>query len=578
MRSMISLAAVLVAASLAAAQEGVTSRVNLDSSGAQALASASAQPAISADGRFVAFWSQANNLVPGDTNGCADTFVHDMQNGATTRVSVDSSGLQSDSFSTGPSAVSADGRFVAFASKATNLVPNDTNFNVDVFVHDMQSGMTERVSVSSSGVEGDLWSDCSRFAISSNGRYVAFSSVSTNLVAGDTNGTADVFVRDRTLGKTNRVSVDSGGLQGNRDSWSSAISGNGRFVAFLSQSTFVPNDTNSTADIYLFDRLGALTTLASVDSNGVQGNGYSFDPALSATGRFLAFESVSSNLIVGDSNAAVDEFVRDLGLGTTTRVNVSSTGEQAQGDSRNLSISADGRFVAFESYASNLVSGDTNGVNGLDTFVHDRITGSTVRTGVDSSGAQADATCYQGTISGDGRRIAFQSSASNLVPNDTNGACDIFVREILCAPPSNYCEAGLSTNFCSPAMSATGIASASAASGFTLTCSGLEAEKSALIFYGVNGRLAQPWGPVGGSLLCVAQPVQRMPISDSGGTPSFCDGSISIDWLGFLVAHPNALGQPLTPGAVLDAQCWYRDPPAPKGTNLSNAIEWTLCP
>ena len=182
MRSLNSLAAILAAASVATAQHGVTSRVSVDSSGAQALPSGSAQAVISADGRFVAFWSQANNLVPGDTNNCADTFVHDLQTGATTRVSVDSFGAQGDSYSSGPSAISADGRYVAFMSRATNLVPNDTNFNDDVFVHDLQTGLTERVSVSSSGAEGNLWSDCSHTAISSNGRYVTFWSASTNWV------------------------------------------------------------------------------------------------------------------------------------------------------------------------------------------------------------------------------------------------------------------------------------------------------------------------------------------------------------------------------------------------------------
>jgi len=578
MHSFIASVAVIAAASLpAAAQSGATSRISVDSSGVQAEHDYSSQPSISSDGRFVSFASRADNLVPGDTNGVQDLFLHDTVTGATMRVSVDPSGAQADLYS-GAGVLSADGRYVVFASIATNLVPNDTNAKGDVFVHDMQTGATERVSVSTAGIEANGSSTVFRAAISADGRYVVFSSFASNLVFGDFNARLDVFVRDRASSKTNRVSVDSGGAEGLLDSYYGAISADGRFVVFSSDSSFVPNDLNSAGDVYLFDRQGGLTTLVSLNSSGVQGDSFSGAATISALGRYIVFESVATNLVASDTNGNYDVFVRDVVASTTSRVSVSSQGAQGMGQSRTASISADGRYVGFDSYAANLVPGDTNGVNGVDTFVHDCFTHTTLRTSVDSAGVESNGYSNGNTVSGDGHRIVFQSGATNLVPNDTNALLDVFLREIFCWPASNYCEAGLSTNFCSPTMIASGTASASSSSGFTLTCTGVEGQKTGLILYGVSGRLAQPWGPIGGSVMCVAHPVQRTTSSNSGGTVNNCDGSISIDWLAFVAAHPGALGQPLTPGAIIDAQCWYRDPPAPKGTNLSNGIEFELCP
>jgi hypothetical protein len=147
-----------------------------------------------------------------------------------------------------------------------------------------------------------------------------------------------------------------------------------------------------------------------------------------------------------------------------------------------------------------------------------------------------------------------------------------------CASVTPYCTAGLSTHFCTPAMSASGNPSAAASSGFVLRCDGLEGQRSSLIFYGTGGRAALAWGIGGSSWLCVKAPTQRTPVASSGGTASGCDGSISIDWLAFLAANPGALGNPLQAGTVVDAQTWYRDPPAVKATGLSNGIEFTVCP
>jgi Tol biopolymer transport system component len=237
--------------------------------------------------------------------------------GTTERVSVSSSGEEGNAQS-GLPCVSADGRFVAFHSGATNLVPGDTNGWADVFVHDRLTGTTDRVSVSSSGEQAN-WTPyalSSKFpSISSDGRFVAFSSFATNLVPGDTNGREDVFVHDRLTGVTERVSVSSSGQQGNADSLTSSISADGRFVAFCSlANNLLPGDTNGCGDIFVHDRLTGATERVSVSSSGEPGNGGSYDPCISQDGRFVAFDSWSSNLVPGDTNGFEDVFVRDRGI------------------------------------------------------------------------------------------------------------------------------------------------------------------------------------------------------------------------------------------------------------------------
>src|SRR6266446_5737670 len=304
----------------------------------------------------------------------------------TERVSVASGGTEANGASLS-SALSADGRFVAFDSAATDLVAADTNGVSDVFVHDRQTGATERVSVASGGAQADGSSGLIGFAfppaLSADGRFIAFVSVATNLVAGDTNGATDVFVRDRQTGTTERVSVASGGTQANNASRYPALSADGRFVAFQSDATnLVVGDTNGMTDVFVHDRQTGTTERVSVASGGgTQGTGNSGGffafPALSADGRFVAFQSDATNLVAGDTNGATDVFVHDRQTGTTERVSVASGGTQGNGFSAGPALSADGRFVAFHDTATNLVAGDTNGAS--DVFVHDRQTGTPER-------------------------------------------------------------------------------------------------------------------------------------------------------------------------------------------------------
>jgi Tol biopolymer transport system component len=300
-------------------QTGLTECVSVDSNGVQgnSYSSWSTAPAISADGRYVAFDSNASNLVGNDdTNGCTDVFVRDRQTGQTERVSVASDGGQAQwpyhlCFSELPS-ISADGRYVAFESPAEDLVTGDTNDTLDIFVHDRTTHQTTRVSVSSDGAEGKGVSE--HPAISADGRYVAFSSRAPNLVDGDTNSWDDIFVHDQQTGQTTRVSLASDGLQADRLSWTPSASGDGRYVGFMSEATNLVVGVINTAgrQVFIHDRQMNQTCQASVSTDGTPATlGASYDPAIAAGGRQLAFWSGAPNLVSDDGNLIADVFVRD---------------------------------------------------------------------------------------------------------------------------------------------------------------------------------------------------------------------------------------------------------------------------
>ena len=336
---------------------GTTERVSLSSSGTQANLR-SFQPAVSGDGRYVAFISEASNLVPGDTNGERDVFVRDRETGTTELVSVSSSGTQANLGSIQP-AVSGDGRYVAYISAATNLVPGETDDRPDVFVRDRQAGTTELVSVSSSETHGNQGGLSA--ALSGDGRYVAFASHSSNLVAGDTNGLADVFVRDQETGTTERVSVRTSGAQLLSFSATPAISRDGRYVAFESDEFgWAPGDDNTTTDVFVRDREAGTTEWVSVTSQEtpIDSQGDSGSASLSTHGRYVAF------------TARGNVFLRDRATGTTERVSISIRTHIGRNSSLEPAISAGGRYVAFTSYKRDLVPGDTN--RRRDVFIRDR--------------------------------------------------------------------------------------------------------------------------------------------------------------------------------------------------------------
>jgi archaellum component FlaF (FlaF/FlaG flagellin family) len=397
---------------------------------------------VSADGQYVVFQSDATNLIPGDTNGGTDVFIYDRNTDIVERVSISDLGAQGNAVSGGPG-VSSDGRYVVFTSQASNLVPGDTNLNgggfasaSDIFVYDRNSDTIERASVDNGGVEGD--NDSQSASISPDGRYVTFQSIASNLVPGDTNGTpfnsaSDIFVYDRNSDTIERVSVDNGGVEGNNDSLNPSFSDDARYVAFDSNaSNLVLGDTNSTTDVFVYDRNSDTIERVSVDDLGNEGDAGGSSPKISADGRYVTFNSDSTNLVAGDTNGFSDIFVYDRQTDTIERVSVDSFGAQGDNASESPAISGDGRYVVFDSLATNLVAGDTNSTR--DAFVHDRQTGITQRLSINSNLVEGDFSSGSPKISSDGLYAVFESDATNLVAGDMNSATDVFVRGVNDAP------------------------------------------------------------------------------------------------------------------------------------------------
>ncbi|HYF16231.1 MAG TPA: DUF4347 domain-containing protein [Ramlibacter sp.] len=381
------------------------------------------QPVLSADGRLLAFAADASNLVAGD-GSTFDIFIKDLGTGEVIRASTSADGGTANAGSFNP-AFSADGRFVAFESDASNLVAGDANNTRDIFVKDLQTGAVSLASLPADG--GQANGQSVRPALSADGRFVAFQSSASNLVAGDTNGTLDVFVRDLQTGVVSRVSTAADGSQANEQSDAPSLSADGRYVVFQSSaSNLVEGDTNNALDIFVKDLQTGAVTRVSTGADGAQADSYSYDAMLSADGRFVSFTSGAGNLVAGDANGVEDVFVKDLQTGAITRASTAADGSEANGfGSAEAMLSADGQTVAFRSFASNLVAGDSNG--SPDVFVKDLRTGAVTRVSVGANGTEANGYVADPALSADGRVVAFTGYAANLVAGDTNGAGDIFV-------------------------------------------------------------------------------------------------------------------------------------------------------
>ncbi len=442
----------------------VTERISVTTAGAE-VNGISEGPAMSSDGRYIAFSSEAPDVVTGDGNGMEDVFLRDTCRGATSctpstiRISVDMAGGDGNGGSFDPY-ISDDGRFVVFVSAASDLIGDDSNIFSDIFLRDTCIGATSctpstsRISVDTGG--GDPDSDSGDPVVSSTGRFVSFQSDASDLIAADSNFGRDVFVRDTCIGATSctpstiRVSVDSAGGESTVGSFSDEpyISGTGRFVAFHSDAdNLVTGDLNFTVDVFVRDTcIGATsctpsTIRASVNTAGMEGNGFSEEPQVSDDGRFVVFGSFASNLVTGDTDTLGNEsdiFVRDTCVGATSctpstfMVSVSSGGAFGNLTSFSPKINATGRFITFDSEANNLVSGDLNGV--FDIFVRDTCAGvtgctpSTIRVSVNSSGMEGNGFSNDPFITDSGDLVAFNSESFNLLTtSDGNGAADVFL-------------------------------------------------------------------------------------------------------------------------------------------------------
>lgn len=416
----------LVATGIGSGAPGDTTRASIGTGGIEGNGD-SITPGISANGARVVFKSRASNLVPGDTNTFDDIFVRDRTAGTLTRASIPVTGGEPNAHVTEP-AISADGSVVAFSTTATNMAPGIPAGVSQVYVR--AGGVTQLVSKANDGSPGTGNSYVP--SLSADGRYVAFWSNANNLVGGaDAPFTSDVFVFDRQASTIELISKSALGAPANpgEDSHLPSISGNGRYVVFQSLSTtFSPADTNGQRDIYLRDRQANTTTLTSTSTGGTLGDLESAAPAISDDGSTAAWESRATTLVPGDTNGDWDVFVRILATNTTTRVSVSTAGTQAVGASGGAALSADGRYVSFQSAAPNLVAGDTNA--NTDIFVRDRQLAKTTRESLSNTGQQVIASSTNAEMTDDGRLVAFHSAAGDLVAGDTNSRFDVFVHEL----------------------------------------------------------------------------------------------------------------------------------------------------
>ncbi len=427
-RSLLGLACVFVATCGSAGAQ-VTERIHLDSQGVQA-AGESLGPLISAGGRFVGFSSSAPLLVPGDTNDRYDAFVRDRVNGSTSQVNLSSSGVPANRHSY-LSAISTEGRFVVFHTHANNLAPGVTTFEHQVYLRDLHLGTTECMSTTSWGAGGNGMSVFG--ALSDDGRFVAFLSRATDLGVGVASGVIDqVYVRDRSTGDLECASSDTNGQHADASCSRPRVSPDGRFVTFSTLATNLAPGTGGFSQAYLRDRQTGVLEVLSLDLGGSPAQGNSSSPsAPSADGRYVAFQSVAGTLTPGGGNGHSQIYVRDRFSGTSELISVAGGGAPGNGASQGAGLTPDGRFVIFQSAASDLVAGDTNGT--LDVFVRDRLLGITTRISIATDGSEAAAPCELGFsgggISADGRSVGFESTAPNLVVADTNGARDTFVHD-----------------------------------------------------------------------------------------------------------------------------------------------------
>jgi uncharacterized repeat protein (TIGR01451 family) len=399
------------------------------------------RPVFSESSQFVVITSAATNLIGSDTNNVQDVFFVDLQGNTVERASVANDGTESNGKSEG-FAIDTDGNYIVFASNASNLVANDSNSARDIFIRDRIANTTKRVSLANDNSQANGVSDLA--AISANGRYVVFSSIAS-LVEGDTNEMVDVFVRDLETETTELISTAVNNSQSNNDSLSpnAAISEDGRYVVFYSYaSNLVANDTNDVADIFVRDRQLGTTKRISTGINGTEANEISLSPSISADSRYVVFSSLASNLVSADNNETGDIFVYDLAAETLDRVSLTSDEIELDGNSSSPSISADGRYVAFQSRAANL------GVDNPDfysnIYVRDRVTGETKLVSPVLNG-KPDGDSRNPSISANGS-IAFESGATNLVAGDTNNVSDIFVYKPVTLETNNAEIRGLKWN------------------------------------------------------------------------------------------------------------------------------------
>lgn len=537
----------------APAAQGPLTLLDLDDAGVQGDRDA-LRPRLSADGRHAVFESDSTNLVPGIIN-TGHVFVRDRLANTTTLESVSSTGKKGNAPSREPD-ISGDGRFVAFTSLSTNLVTPDFNGVDDIFVRDRLLGTTERISVALGGGPGNGGSRWP--SLSGDGRYVAFESAASDLVVGDDNGSIDVFVRDRLAGTTTLVSVTAAGLPADNGGFEPQLSADGRWVAFLSSSLDLTGPGGSShPQVMLRDLLTGVTTIESVNGGLEPGNSSSWGLALSEDARVLAFVSGATNLVPGDTNLRPDAFVRDRTSSLTLRISVFPDGTQAEDVSgvlsHSLAITGDGTRVAFDTHADLHGSGVEESP---DIYVYDLATDLLTCVTVTPGGQASDSWSSDPCFSRDGRVLAIESSATNLVPADANGW---FVDALAADQPAAtwaWLGHGLAGADGVPLLRAHG--TLAGGSNVSLSLEGAAASAPLILFAALG---SSPVAFKGGTLLAFPW-IALVPLaSDSAG-----ELSLPFTW---------PAGVPASTLLILQAA--IADAGAPAGVALTNALQGT-CP
>jgi Tol biopolymer transport system component len=528
---------------------------------------------LSGDGRWVAFESSSTNLVPGDVNGARDVFVHDLWTGSTELASVASDGSQANGVSIVQD-ISADGRYVLFISWASNLHPLDNDGWGDVYVRDRLLGITEWISVPLSPPGTGFYNAYEVASISDDGLRVAFSSIDPDLVPDDTNGYWDVFVRDRALQTTLRVSKSSSGEQGDWASFFPVMSAEGQRVAFYSGATnFHPGGAGNpfhSIHLYYHDLPSAITTAVDVDASGRLAEGGItgwFD--MSPDGSTLVLDG--SYTLTPLTPAAGHLIWREITKQFETIL--FANGTTANESIGFPSLSWDGRLVAFHALAQWWKANPFN--SGQDVYIHD--TASEVTNLVSTQGPAQPALWQSSrpSLSYDGSVVAFLSDDPSLTGAPDNSKKYAMVRICDLSAGVVYCFPTRSPSGCLPVISASGAPSASAGAGHAIDVQGARNGEVGLFLYGTSGGTAVP---IGNGWLCVTAPATRLPLQSTGGSPPplvDCSGSLSVDFNGWVAGGTDPA---LVPGVAVYVQSWSRDPDHPGGALLSDAVAFVLAP
>ncbi len=535
---------------------------------------------ISPDGYLVVS-SAFDGLVPGDTNGFIDLVITDRRNGTSSLAlsGVGGAALDSDS---SDARFSFNGRFLCITTMASNLGALDTNLNSDVYVKDLNTGALVRGTLGVGGVEPNLGADTG--SISDDGRFLAFASYSNNLMPNIGTPHFEVYLRDLWSGALELISVDMSGQAANDVSGMPAISADGRYVAFLSQSPhLVPGDNNHFQDAFVRDRRLQTTTRINLGPGGVEANADVFyELRMSADGRLITFDSNATNLLgPGGPPNFLEVYVLDRASGAMTLASAGVGGVASDNDSFGPRISADGRFVTFQSWASNMSPADHSALP--DMFRFDRMNGAIDLVSRSTGGAQGTMdpvfgfSMGIGPLSRDGSVVAFSTNLEGLVAGDTNQHDDAFVwdSQSSALPIDDYCTGKANSLNCVPQITSAGEPLLSGETdAFFVSASNVLNRTRGLLAWSLNGAAALPFA---GGTLCLATPLQLTQPANSGGGPSGsdCSGAQSFHFSrGFMSAHG------ISPGTTVCAQFWSRDPgfAPPDNLGLSDAIRFTASP